>query len=75
MIGHIDITESNEDKILHLEIFILFSLIGALIIPILEVVLICLPPPIPMLDFMLGPSYASVIDNTDESNPTENVTK
>ena len=75
MIGHIDITESNEDKILHLEIFILFSLIGALVIPILEVILICLPPPIPMLDFMLGLSYASVIEDTEESNPTENVTK
>ena len=57
------------------EIFILFSLIGALVIPILEVILICLPPPIPMLDFMLGPSYASVIEDTEESNPTENVTK
>ena len=75
MIVHIDITENNEDKILHLEIFILFSLIGALVTPILEVILICLPPPIPMLDFMLGPSYASVIEDTEESNPTENVTK
>ena len=75
MIGHIDFTENNENKILHLEIFILFSLIGALVIPILEVLLICLPPPIPMLDFMLGPSYASVIEDTEESNPTETVTK
>ena len=75
MIGHIDITENNEGKILHLEIFILFSLIGALVIPILEVIFICLPPPIPMLDFMLGLSYASVIEDPEESNSTENVTK
>ena len=31
---------------------------------------------LPMLDFMLGPSYASVVvDYTEEANPIENVTK
>ena len=68
-----DITENNEIKIFHLEMFILFSLIGALITPILEVILVCLPPPIPMLNFMLGPSYAT--DVIEEANRIETVTK
>ena len=44
--------------------YVIFALCAASIIyPILESTIICLPPPIPMLKFLLGPNLSNITDD------------
>ena len=66
-----DITEYVEGYIFDIENYFLIVLILAFLVPIVEVMIICLPPPIPLLDFMLGPDLPKINQKLEESNAKE----
>ena len=66
-----DITEYVEGYIFDIENYFLIVFILAFLVPIFEVMIICLPPPIPLLDFMLGPDLPKINQKLEESNTKE----
>ena len=69
-----DITEKFEEYSYEVELFVLVTLAAAFLIPILESALVIMPPPIPVLDFMLGPELPNESSETLDSEMGQNDT-
>ena len=69
-----DITEKFEEYSYEVELFVLVTLAAAFLIPILESALVIMPPPIPVLDFMLGPELPNESSETSDSEMGQNDT-